>query len=122
MPAASDGAQPIVSIGNQHRAPLPYVAVRGSACTVRSSRSPSLVYFLSAGVSLITEPDKQAQESVTGCYITRNAAEPHDFSVSVVEGPFRPSGRIPDLFGFCFCFFGYRHIAERLSRVLSGAL
>lgn len=77
VPATSDGAQPI---GNQHRAPLPYVAVRGSGCTLTLSPSLTLarVYFLFAGVSVITEPDKQAQESATGCYITRNAAEPHD--------------------------------------------
>lgn len=37
-----------------------------------------MFYFLFAGVAMIAEPDKQAQESVTGCYITCNAAEPHD--------------------------------------------
>lgn len=35
-------------------------------------------YSLSLFFTLQSEPDKQAQESVTGRYITRNAAEPHD--------------------------------------------
>lgn len=38
------------------------------------------LYFMPKSLMLMlnTEPDKRAQESVTVCYITCNAAEPHD--------------------------------------------
>lgn len=64
VPAASDGALLSASFVDQPRAALPYVAVR------RKRHRRTVFHLLIAAV----EPHKQAQESVTGCYITCNAA------------------------------------------------
>lgn len=70
VPAASHGVP--VSIVDQPHAVLPYVAVR------RTHSSECSVLLLDGIVAVSGEADKQAQESVTLYYITRNAAEPHE--------------------------------------------
>lgn len=47
----------------------------------RALFAASRCYCLGAVFVVDAEPDKQARESVTGCYIMCNAAEPHDCCV-----------------------------------------
>lgn len=74
VPAASNGVPLIVSIVDHPHAVLPYIAVRR---TLGFQVNASFL-LLDGIVAVSREADKQAQESVTLYYITRNAAEPHD--------------------------------------------
>lgn len=79
---ASDGALLFISFIDQPDAALPYVAVRMVGNLYDHSIRVALIRLFGVGGRLVfamnSEPDKQAQESVTGRYITCNAAEPHD--------------------------------------------
>lgn len=78
---ASDGALLFISFIDQPDAALPYVAVRMVGNRYDHSVRVVLIRLFYGGrlfFAMNSEPDKQAQESVTGRYITCNAAEPHD--------------------------------------------
>lgn len=78
--AASDGALLFISFNDQpDAAALPYVAVRRTSWhRLFPAKETGFIFSLSLFFAMNAEPDKQAQESVTGCYIMCNAAEPHD--------------------------------------------
>lgn len=98
VPAASDGVPLIVSTVDQPHAVLPYVAVRRTLHVQMDASS-----FLWDGfvvVNVRAEADKQAQESVTLCYITRNAAEAHDWCRGA-GGTVRSFGEEMNILGIC---------------------
>lgn len=82
MQGASDGALLCSSFIRQPDASLPHVAVRGAERIDCKGNKPfislSRDFFVFAVVAMDAQPDKQAQESVTACYIRCDAAEPHD--------------------------------------------
>ena len=95
--AASDGALLPTASVEQPDAALPHVAVRGSGrrrggdeTRPGCGRNQTGAFIARMPLS-VGNADKQAQESMTGCYIRCNAAEPHD-SVAV-EGLCGPPGR-----------------------------
>lgn len=102
VPAASDGVPLIVSTVDQPHAVLPYVAVRRTRHLQMDASSFLLDGFV---VVVRAEADKQAQESVTVCYITRNAAEAHDWCRGA-GGTVRSFRKEMNILGICYSPIG----------------